>query len=400
MRNEDLPAIAGGMPVRQTRLSYARQYIDDADITAVAAALKSDYLTCGPQVPALEQTLCDITGAPYTAAVSNGTAALHLACMAAEVQPGDEVIVPAITFAATANSALYCGARPVFADIDEHTWNVSPKSVESCITGRTKAVIAVDFMGQAAALNELSALCCKYHLWFIEDASHALGTRYDRRMVGGIADMTTFSFHAVKTATAGEGGAVTANVEYLCNQVKLLRSHGITRDASAWEHPGGGGWYYEQQALGYNCRMTDVQAALLQSQLAKLDLFSRRRKELKAFYDGEFAGEEAIILPKENPLSDTVRHLYVIRLNPEGLNAERKAIYEALQAENIGVNVHYIPVYWLPYYARLGYERGLCPNAESFYANALTLPLYYGMTDEDAADVVHAVKKIIRYYRK
>ncbi len=393
-----LPAIAGGKPVREKYLSYARQYIDDSDIEAVKAVLQSDYLTCGPKTAALEQALCQITGAKHALAVSSGTAALHIACMAAGIRRGDEVIVSPLTFAASANCILYCGGRPVFADIDAHIWQISPEHAERCIGSHTKAVIAVDFMGQAAPLNELSALCRKHSLLLIEDAAHALGTRYDGRTVGGIADLTAFSFHPVKTATAGEGGALTANNAYLYNKMKLLRTHGITREPAQWAQKEAGAWYYEQQLLGYNYRISELHAALCLSQLKKLELFSRRRKELTAFYDRDFAEEEAVILPEESPLSETVRHLYVVRLRPEKLKADRKTVFAALRAENIGVHVHYIPVYWHPYYRRLGYEKGLCPNAEGYYENALTLPLYYGMTDGDAKDVVRAVKKILRYY--
>jgi dTDP-4-amino-4,6-dideoxygalactose transaminase len=255
-------------------------------------------------------------------------------------------------------------------------------------------------MGQASDLYALKRLCAKHNLLLIEDAAHALGTRYCGRMVGGIADITTLSFHPVKTVAAGEGGAVLTNDSELFEKARLFRVHGITRDREKLLHMENGNWYYEQQALGFNYRITDMQAALCCSQMRKLKMFSKRRKELVELYNREFSGMEDIMLPREIPESDTIRHLYVIRLNTDRLAAGRKTIYEALQAENIGVNVHYIPVYRLPYYECLGYRKGLCPNAEELYESSLTLPLFYAMTDEDARDVVRAVKKVIGYYRR
>lgn len=393
-------ALYGGEPVRKTLLNYGRQYIDEADIDAVTRVLRSDFLTCGPEIEEMQQKLCRVTGAKYASAVSSGTAALHLACLAAGISTGEEVIVSPITFAASANCILYCGGTPVFADIDKASWNISPECVERKITSRTKAVIAVDFMGQAANLNRLMDLCKANELLLIEDAAHSIGTVYDGRMVGSIADLTTFSFHPVKTVTAGEGGAVMTNSLQLHEKVEMYRAHGITRDRNRYLCGDTGGWYYEQQLLGFNYRITDIQAALCASQLDKLEKFSKRRKEIVSFYDREFKDMDVIVLPKEVPQSDTTRHLYVIWLNQDLLNADRKTIYEAMRAENIGVNVHYIPVYWLPYYKSLGYKHGLCPNAEEYYSGCLTLPLYYSMSDDDAWDVVRAVKKVLGYFRR
>lgn len=393
-------AVDGGKPIRTTFLNYSRQYIEQGDIDAVSEVLRSDFLTCGPKITEMENKLCQVTGAKYAVAVSNGTAALHIACLAAGISDGDEVIVSPITFAASANCILYCGGKPVFADIDEDSWNISPKSTVQKITSRTKAIIAVDYTGQAVALNELSDICKKHGLLLIEDAAHSIGTRYDGRMVGSIADMTTFSFHPVKTVTAGEGGAVMINDFCLYEKAVQYRTHGITKNVDKLLHIDNGNWYYEQQMLGYNYRISDIQAALLCSQLNKLSEFSKRRKELVALYDKAFEPDKKIILPKEIAQSDTTRHIYVIRLNTELLNADRKKIFEALLAENIGVNVHYIPVYRLPYYENLGYQKGLCPNAEKFYDECITLPLYYSMTNNDAQDVVNAVKKVLNYYKK
>lgn len=394
------PAICGGTPVREQKLYYGHQYIDDADIQAVVEVLKSDYLTCGPKITELEEKLCKLTGAKYAVVCSNGTAALHMACMAAGVTKEDEVITTPITFAASANCALYCGAKPVFADINEKTYNIDPQKVKKVTTEKTKAVVAVDFTGQSVELDALMAHCKERGLVLIEDGAHVIGTKYRGQMNGSIADMTTFSFHPVKTVTAGEGGAVMTNSEEYYKKLLLARSHGITRDVSQMEAEAQGGWYYEQIDLGYNYRMTDMQAGLLISQLDKLPMFSERRKEIVAKYDAAFRQMPEIQVQEEIPESDTTRHLYILRLRPEMLTIDRKGFFEAMAAENIMCNVHYIPVYYFPYYQRLGYEKGLCPKAEKLYDEMMSLPLYYSMTDQDTEDVIAAVRKIVEYYRK
>ena len=395
------PAIAGGKPVRDTKLYYGHQYLDEADYQAVLDVLKSgNDLTCGPKIGELEEKLCRVTGAKYAVAVSNGTAALHVACLAAGIGEGDEVITTPITFAASANCALYRGARPVFADIDEKTWNIDPASVRERITERTKAVVAVDFTGQSAQLDELLEICHEKGILLITDGAHSIGTKYKGRPTGSIADMTTFSFHPVKTVTAGEGGAVVTNDPGLYEKLSLFRAHGITRNPALMEKEPDGPWYYEQVALGYNYRMTDIQAALLISQLDKLDRFVKRRKEIVARYDEAFARIPQLIVQEEIPESDTARHLYIIRLRPERLSIDRKGFFEALDAENVRCNVHYIPVYYFPWYQKLGYCRGLCPKAEKLYEEILTLPLHYNLTDGDVEDVIQAVEKIAAYYAK
>lgn len=393
-------AINGGTPVRETKLYYGHQYIDDEDIEAVTEVLKSDYLTCGPKITALEQKLCEITGAKYAVVVSNGTAALHIACQAAGVSKEDEVITTPITFAASANCALYCGAKPVFADINEKTYNIDPKSVAEHMTEKTKAVVAVDFTGQAVELEPLLEMCKKKNLVLIEDGAHSIGTKYKGRGVGSIADMTTFSFHPVKTVTGGEGGAVLTNNEEYYKKLVLYRAHGITRDVSLMEREDQGGWYYEQIDLGMNYRMTDIQAALILSQLNKLDLFSKRRKEIVERYNEAFSDIEEVTVQEEIPESDTTRHLYILRIKPEKLTIGRREFFEAMAAENICCNVHYIPVYYHPYYVKLGYKKGLCPKAEKLYEEMMSLPLYYAMTDQDVEDVICAVKKIVDNCRK
>ena len=394
------PAICGGTPIRDTKIYYGHQYLDQADYDAVVDVLKSDYLTCGPKINELEAKLCEITGAKYAVVCSNGTAALHMAAMAAGIGEGDELITTPITFAASANCALYCGANPVFADINEKTYNIDPDSVEAHITSATKAVVAVDYTGQAVELDRLQEICKKHNLVLIEDGAHSIGTKYNGKGIGSIADMTTFSFHPVKTITGGEGGAVLTNSEEYYQKLLLARSHGITRVPELMEYEPDGPWYYEQVDLGYNYRMTDIQAGLIISQLNKLPMFSARRKELVTRYNAAFEKNDAIVVQEEIPQSDTTRHLYILRLNLDKLTINRREFFDALAAENVCCNVHYIPVYYFPYYQRLGYQKGLCPKAEKLYDEMITLPLYYGMSDKDCDDVIKAVEKIAEYYRK
>jgi len=393
-------ALHGGKPVRKTKLGYGHQYIDEMDIQAVVDVLKSDFLTCGPKVDELERKLCALTGAAYCTTVSNGTAALHAACLAAGIGPGDEVITTPITFAATANAVLYCGGTPVFADIDPATYEIDPISVEKRVTEKTKAVIAVDFTGAPCEYDALRSICRKHHLLLIEDAAHSIGTSYRGAAVGNIADLTTFSFHPVKTITAGEGGAVMSRDPELAQRVRMFARHGITRDRDLLKERGNSTWYYEQQMLGYNYRLTDFQCALALSQMEKLDHFVARRKELVQRYDEALGEVPEVHVQREYEGADTVRHLYILRLDLDRFTCGRREFYDAMQAENIGVNVHYIPVYWFPYYQSLGYQKGLCPNAEAYYESSMTLPLFYSMTDQDQEDVISAVKKVLDFYRK
>lgn len=394
-------AIEGGYPVRGGKIYYGRQWIGEDDIRAVEEVLRSDYITCGPKVDEFEQELARYTGAKYAVAVSNGTAALHCACLAAGIGPGDEVITTPLTFAASANCALYCGARPVFADVDPHTYNIDPASVRAHITDKTKAIVAVDFTGQAVRHEELRAICDEFGLVFIEDAAHAIATKYKGQQVGSLADLTCFSFHPVKTITGGEGGAVTTNDEALYRKLVLAHTHGITHDeAQMQDAPHEGPWCYEQISLGYNYRMTDFQAALLVSQLHKVDHFAARRKQIVAAYNEAFADMPELILQQEIPESDTCRHLYIIRLALDKLTCTRRQFFDAMSAENVQCQVHYVPVYWFPYYQALGYEKGLCPVAEEIYQGIMSIPLYPKMTDQDVEDTIHAVKKVVEAYRK
>lgn len=339
-------------------------------------------------------------GARYAVVVSNGTAALHLAALAAGFGEGDEVIVSSVTFAASSNCVLYCGAKPVFADIRPDTYNIDPESIEKLITPRTKGIVAVDFTGQAVEHDAIREICKKHNLILIEDAAHAIGTKYKGRPVGSIADMTCFSFHPVKTVTSGEGGAITTNDEQLYHRLMRLRTHGITRNPEEMVHPTDALWYNEQVELGYNYRMTEFQAALLLSQLKKLPKFSARRKEIVEKYDKAFSEMPEIFVQREIPESDTTRHLYILRLNLDKLTCDRRQFFDALYAENTRPQVHYLPVYWHSYYEKLGYQKGICPNAEKYYEEVMSIPLYYSLTDADTDDVIRAVKKVVEYYRK
>nr|WP_294572352.1 UDP-4-amino-4,6-dideoxy-N-acetyl-beta-L-altrosamine transaminase [uncultured Romboutsia sp.] len=393
-------AIKGDKPTREKFLPYGRQCIDQDDIDAVVSVLKGDFLTTGPMSDKLEKKVAEYVGAKYAVSISNGTAALHAACYAAGIKEGDEVIVPAMTFAASANCVLYCGGTPVFADINPETYNIDVNDIERKITDKTKAIIPVHFTGQAVDLDPILELAKKHNLIVIEDAAHALGTKYKGKHVGSISDMTEFSFHPVKTVTTGEGGMITTNSKELYDKLMLFRTHCITRDKDVIINKEEGPWYYEQLGLGYNYRITDIQCALGLSQMNKLDSFIARRKELVNMYNRELSKIDGVIIQKEEEFSDTSRHLYIMKLDLEKFNVTRREIFEALLAENIGVNVHYLPVYLHPYYQELGYEKGLCPNAEELYNSMITLPLHPNMTDEDFSDVVKAVTKVLDYYRK
>ena len=397
----ELPAILGGKPVRDEKIYYGRQWISDEDIEAVKNVLAGPYITCGPKVREAEERLASYTGAKHAVVVNSGTSALHCACIAAGIGEGDEVITTPLTFAASANCVLYCGGKPVFADVDPETYNIDPASIRAHITDKTKAVIAVDFTGQVVKADEIRAICDEFGLVFIEDAAHSIGSSYNGKMVGNIADMTCFSFHPVKTVTAGEGGAILTNNDEYYKKLVLAHTHGITHEEDEMEDaPHEGPWYYEQICLGYNYRMTDFQAALLMSQLDRIDGFVARRKEIVAAYNEAFKDVPGIIVQKNIPESDTSRHLYIIRLDLDKLTCTRREFFDAMSAENVQCQVHYVPVYWFPYYRHLGYEKGLCPNAEEVYKGIMSIPLYPGMKDKDIEDTIAAVKKLAAYYSK
>ncbi|WP_026526756.1 UDP-4-amino-4,6-dideoxy-N-acetyl-beta-L-altrosamine transaminase [Butyrivibrio sp. VCD2006] len=403
---ELIPAIEGGTPVREEKIYYGKQWINEDDVNEVATTLTSGFITCGPKVDELERKLEEYTGASYAVVCSNCTAALHLACLAAGIGPGDEVITTPITFMASANCALYCGGKPVFADVDPDTYNICPDSIREKITDKTKAVVAVDFTGQCCNFDEIRKICDEHNLIMIEDAAHSIGSRYNGKVVNGrvgsYADMTCFSFHPVKTITCGEGGAVLTNNEEYAKKLLLYRSHGMEHDHSLFiddiDEEQEGIWYYEQQMLGYNYRMTDFQAALLCSQMNRLDSFIARRKEIVEKYNEAFADLDGIIVQKELPESDTSRHLYIIRLDLDKLKCTRKQFFEAMSAENVQCQVHYVPVYWMPVYHKMGHQKGECPVAEKIYSGIMSIPLYPRMTDDDVESVIKAVKKLISWY--
>lgn len=393
-------AINGGTPVRDTYLPYGQQWIEDDDIEEVVKVLKSDYLTTGPKIKEFEEKFGKYVGVKYAVAISNGTAALHGASFAAGIKEGDEVITTPITFAASANCIIYQGGKPIFADIDSSTYNIDPKDIEKKISSKTKAIVPVDFTGQPVNIDEINAIAKKYNLIVIEDGAHSLGAEYKGKKTGSLVDMTTFSFHPVKHITTGEGGVITTNNKELYEKLKLFRTHGITRDKKILYNKNEGSWYYEQLELGYNYRITDIQCALGISQLNKIDKFLRRRREIAEKYNEYLKDIDGIVLPYQEEYIKSSWHLYVIQLELEKFKVGRREIFEALQAENIGVNVHYIPVYYHPYYQKLGYKKGLCPNAEKLYERIITIPLYPKMTDKDVKDVVEALDRVLKYYKR
>ena len=391
-------AIDGGNPVRAQMLPYGHQWIGDDDVEAVAQVLRSDWLTTGPNVARFEEAFSAQVSAKYAVAVSNGTAALHAAVFASWIGPGDEVIVPPMTFAASANCVLYQGGTVIFADVRSDTLNIDPACVEKAITPRTRAIVTVDYTGQPSDLDELNALAARHNLRVIEDASHALGATYRHRPVGKLAHLTTFSLHPVKHITTGEGGVITTDDPELATRLRLFRNHGITTDVRQREATGS--WFYEMVDLGYNYRLTDFQCVLGLSQLKKLPAWLARRREIAARYNEAFATLAEIELPTILQDCEPAWHLYSIRLNLERLRVGRAEVFKALRAENIGVNVHYIPVPWHPYYQKLGYTKGQWPMAEAAYERLISLPIFPAMSDQDVKDVVAACFKVIGAYRK
>lgn len=375
---------------RQDFLPYGQQWIEDEDVEAVVATLKSPFLTTGPKIKEFEQTVADYVGVKYAVAFANGTAALHGACYAAGIAEGDEVITTPITFAASANAVRYMGAEVVFADIDEQTYNIDPLEIEKKITPRTKAFIPVDFTGQSVDIDAIMDLAKEHKCVVIEDAAHALGADYKERKVGKTADMTMFSFHPVKPVTTAEGGVIVTDNEEYYQKMLRFRGHGIEQTDYATEQ---GAWYYEMVDLGYNYRMTDIQAALGISQMKKLDSFIEKRRNLANQYTAQLQELAGVSSPYQVENDASGWHLYSVQLDEAVLGKSRKQIFEEMRAANIGVHVHYIPVYWHPYYKGLGYEKGLCPKAEKWYENALTLPIYPKMTSLDVEDVLKQLKK-------
>lgn len=364
-------------------IPYGRQNIEEDDIQAVIDVLRSDFLTTGPRVAQFERLVAEYTGANYAVAVSNGTAALHAACFAAGIGPGDEVITSPITFAASANCVLYCGGTPVFADIDPCTYNIDPKDIRNKITSKTKAIIPVHLAGQPCDMDEIHKIAEQYNLIVIEDGAHALGAEYKGKRIGSLSDMTTFSFHPVKPITTGEGGIITTDDEGLYQKMIMFRSHGITRDPFMLQK-NEGTWYYEQQSLGYNYRITDIQCALGISQMKKLDRFIKRRRDLAQRYHNALESYTDIIRPYQLEGTNSGWHLYMIQVQDHN----RKEVVEKLWEKGIYVNVHYIPVYKHPYYQKNGYKDVCCKNAEYLYEHLISLPLYPLLTDSQQDEII------------
>ena len=379
-------------------IPYGRQHITDADIEAVVSVLKSDFLTQGSQVPAFEELVSTYTGASYGVAVNSATSALHIACLALGLGKGDWLWTTPNTFVASSNCALYCGATVDFVDIDPVTLNMSvEKLAEKLQLAKAnhtlpKIVIPVHFAGEPCDMAAIYALSQQYGFKIIEDASHAIGGSYQQKPIGSCqySDITVFSFHPVKIITTAEGGLATTNNQILAKKMQLFRSHGITREADKMTHEADGSWYYQQVDLGFNYRMTELQGALGVSQMANLDTFVARRHQLANRYDTLLA-ELPIILPFRNPKNYSGLHLYPIQIKPES-GRTRKQVFDSLRAQNIGVNVHYIPVHTQPYYAKLGFKQGDFPQAESYYAQAISLPLYYDLSEDLQDQVIEALK--------
>jgi UDP-4-amino-4,6-dideoxy-N-acetyl-beta-L-altrosamine transaminase len=383
-------------------IPYGRQSLDQADIDAVVAVLQSDWLTQGPTIERFEAAMAERCEAGFGIAVSNATAALHIACLAAGLGEGDALWTSPNTFLASANCGRYCGADVDFVDIDPLTWNLDVNALEHKLRAAErigklpKVLVAVAFSGQSCDMRAIAELARTYGFIVIEDASHAVGARYAGRPVGcgEFADMTVFSFHPVKIITTGEGGLVLTNRPELAERLRRLRSHGMTRDLAQMDEPSHGPWYYQQVELGFNYRITDMQAALGLSQLGKLDGFLARRRELAARYQ-QLLADLPLDLPTAQADAESAWHLYVVRLQTQRLAVSHREVFEGLRAAGVGVNVHYIPVHLQPYYRDLGFIAGDFPEAEAYYAQAISLPLFPAMTHEQQDFVIGQLKTLL-----
>ncbi|MDP8237693.1 MAG: UDP-4-amino-4,6-dideoxy-N-acetyl-beta-L-altrosamine transaminase [Candidatus Hatepunaea meridiana] len=391
-------AIDGGVPVRKNLLSYGRQSIDEGDIKAVVEALRSDWLTTGPSVTAFEEAFAEFVGTRHAVAVNSGTAALHASIFAVGLKPGDEAIIPTITFAASAICVVFQGATPIFADVDPDTLLLDPDQIEEKLTPRTKAVIAVDYTGQPCDYDRIKEVCLNNELILITDSCHAVGAKYNEQMVGSIGDLAAFSFHPVKHLTTGEGGMITTDDAEYAERMRRFRNHNIASDFH--QRAEAGSWFYEVVDLGYNYRLTDFQCALGLSQLRKITSWVNRRREIAKRYDEAFADIPAVQPLEVSPKAFHSYHLYIIRLDLAKLNVDRGTIFQALRAEGIGVNVHYIPAHLHPFYKeRFNTGLGQCPVAEEAYDRIITLPMFPAMSDGDVEDVINAVTKVGEFYK-
>ena len=394
------PAIDGGIPIRDTPLPYARHWLEEREIQAALDVLRSGWITSGPKVQEFEKALCEYTGAAHAVAVNSCTSALHLALNVLEIGPGHEVITTSLTFAATVFAILHNGARPVFADIDENTLNLSPESVEKMITPRTRAILPVHYGGCPCDMDALNRIAHDNGLSVVADAAHAIGAKYQSRHASDFADLSCLSFHAVKNMTTAEGGAVLSNQADLAARLRARRFFGIVSDAwarAATSKP----WEYDVSDNGFKCNMTDIQASIGLVQLEKLDGFTARRREIVETYNEAFNDIDSLILTQQTPDADSAHHLYVIRIRPEMLTVDRDHLLAALRAEGITANLHYKPVHLHTYFMKeLGTGPGLLPACEAAANTLITLPLFPAMTDRDTQDVIEAVKKLTAWFRK
>ncbi len=381
------------MSDKDLKIPYGHQSIDQQDIDAVEKVLRTDWITQGPVVEKFEKSLASFVNAKYCASVSSGTAALHLACLAADIGPGDEVIIPTLSFVASANCVLYCGAKPVFVDVYDDTLTINIEETQKKISKKTKAIIAVDFAGHPADWDKLKKLAKKHKLILIDDASHALGSSYRSKQIGSIADLTTFSFHPVKTITTGEVGAITTNNKNFYERLKRLRHHGIYKSDSLSKKYGG--WFYDIKDLGYNFRLTDIQAALGISQLAQIEKFIKKRRQIWQRYNKAFDKTHGLILPVEKDNYFCAWHIYPIRIISNKI--ARKEFFDKLRRAGIGVQVHYIPIHLFNFYKRkFNYQNNNFPVAEKYYQQALTLPLFVGLRGKDQEYIIREVKEALR----
>ncbi|MBP7865791.1 MAG: DegT/DnrJ/EryC1/StrS family aminotransferase [Acidobacteria bacterium] len=389
-------ALEGGTPVRESFLPFALPSIGEEEIAEVVDTLRSGWLTVGPKTRRFEEAFAEYVGASYAVGVNSCTAALHLCLLGYGIGPGDEVITSPLTFAATGNTVMMVGARPIFVDIEESTYNLDPSRIEDAITKKTRAIIPVHIGGLPTDMEPILKLAERYNLRVIEDAAHAAGARYGQERIGNVSDATCFSFYATKTITTGEGGMITTRSEEFANRTRMLSLHGLSRNA--WlRYSKMGSWYYEIVDLGYKYNMTDVQAAIGLCQIKKIESFTRRRREIAQRYDQEFKSKSELILPpRDNSNSEHIYHLYTIRLSPDCRRLSRDHFIEALRAENIGTSVHFIPLHLHPLYRKeFGLRAGAYPKAEAVFNSIISLPIYPTMTDADVHDVIHAVEKII-----
>ena len=394
------PAIEGGKPIREKFLPYGTQWINDNEINEVVDSLKSDWITTGPKMRTFEEKFKKFKDSKYAVAVNSGTAALHISTSSINIQPGDEVITTPLTFVASANSVIYRGGIPVFADIKKDTYNIDPIEIKKKISSKTKAIIPVHFAGQPCDMDEICEIAEENNLFVIEDAAHAVDAEYKGKKIGNISDLTAFSFHPVKNMTTAEGGMVTTNDNDLYEKLMMLRTHGITKDAVN-RFGKSGGYDYDGQYLGFRYNLSELHASIGIHQLNKLEMFQKRRREIVKIYNRELADFDEITLPYVKSEIKHSWHLYILQLNLEKLKVDRDYIFNALREENIGVNVHYIPVHYHSYYQnKFGLKKGLLPKVEWLFPRLLTIPLFHKMNDNDVYDVVNSLEKVLKYYRK